>query len=35
MRFPAEGILALHDQKLRDLYDLKVTRIWLVYLNVD
>lgn len=30
-RLPAEGILALHDQKLRDLYDLKVTRIWPVH----
>jgi len=26
-RPPAEGILALHNQKLRDLYDLKVDRV--------
>jgi len=30
-RLPAEGILALHDQKLRDLYDLKVSCIWSVH----
>lgn len=30
---PAEGILALHDQKLRDLYDLKVDYVRLVNPN--